>query len=78
MRVTIRFLPDNRTVTAESGEDLLAVARRAGITIPTGCMMGSCHACEVELNGEPVCGCIVSVPASTEEIRVDLYSDSLW
>ncbi|MFM7326844.1 MAG: 2Fe-2S iron-sulfur cluster-binding protein, partial [Nodosilinea sp.] len=29
------------------GEPLLQVAARAGVTIPTGCLMGSCHACEV-------------------------------
>lgn len=78
MTVTVRFLPDDRTVTAEPGEDLLLVAQRAGLTIPTGCMMGSCHACEVELNGQPVCGCITCVPPSTEEITVDLYSDPTW
>ena len=78
MTVTVRFLPDNRTVKAKPGEDLLAVAQRAGISIPTGCMMGSCHACEVDLNGEPVCSCITSVPPSDEEITVDLYSDPTW
>lgn len=48
--VSVQFLPDDITVTAEVGEPLLKVADRAGITIPTGCLMGSCHACEVELN----------------------------
>jgi predicted molibdopterin-dependent oxidoreductase YjgC len=60
--VTVRFLPDDRVVVAQPGEALLTVAQRAGVTIPTGCMMGSCHACEVELNGEPVCSCITVVP----------------
>ncbi len=78
MAITVRFLPDNLTVKAEPGEDLLDVAQRAGITIPTGCMMGSCHACEVELDGEAVCGCITSIPASEKEITVDLYSDPAW
>lgn len=78
MTVTIRFLPDNKTVQAEVGEPLLEVARRAGVSIPTGCMMGSCHACEVELNDQPVCSCITAVPPSETEIQVDLYSDEAW
>lgn len=78
MDVSIRFLPDDVCVTAKVGEDVLAVAQRAGITIPTGCMMGSCHACEVELNGEPICSCITAVPPSNEEIVIDLYGDPTW
>ncbi|MEY2979770.1 MAG: 2Fe-2S iron-sulfur cluster-binding protein [Prochlorotrichaceae cyanobacterium] len=76
--VTIRFLPDNAVTQAVVGEPLLDVATRAGIRIPTGCCMGSCHACEVELNGQAVCSCITAVPESTTEITVDLYSDPAW
>ena len=50
----IVFLPDNVTVEAEPGELLLDVAKRAGLSIPTGCLMGSCHACEVEVDGGDV------------------------
>ncbi|NEQ24416.1 MAG: 2Fe-2S iron-sulfur cluster binding domain-containing protein [Microcoleus sp. SIO2G3] len=50
MSVHIRFLPDDVSIEAEVGEPLLRVASRAGLTIPTGCLMGSCHACEVEIN----------------------------
>lgn len=79
MTVTVRFLPDDVTITAEAGEPMLAVAQRAGITIPTGCLMGSCHACEVELgDGTPVCSCISSIPPSQEEVVINLYSDPLW
>lgn len=78
MTVTIRFLPDDITIKAEPGEELLAVAERAGLSIPTGCRMGSCHACEVDLNGEPVCSCITSVPDSEQEITVDLLGDPTW
>ncbi|MFM6134146.1 MAG: 2Fe-2S iron-sulfur cluster-binding protein, partial [Sphaerospermopsis kisseleviana] len=47
MNMKIRFLPDNVTVEAEVGEPLLDVAERAGVSIPTGCLMGTCHACTV-------------------------------
>jgi ferredoxin len=80
MRVSIQFLPDNVTVEAEVGEPLLQVAARAGVTIPTGCLMGSCHACEVELEGQtdPICACITAVPPATEPIIINLYVDPTW
>ncbi len=78
--VTIRFLPDNVIAEAEPGEALLTVASRVGITIPTGCMMGSCHACEVELNGQPLCACLTAVPPTEAgtELVIDLYGDPNW
>lgn len=78
--VTVQFLPDDVSVTAEVGEPLLKVADRAGITIPTGCLMGSCHACEVELAGEadPICACISSVPAGVDPLVINLYVDPTW
>jgi ferredoxin len=79
MSVQIRFLPDDVTVKAEAGEPLLDVARRAGVFIPTGCLMGSCHACEVEIDdGEAICACISAVPAGTEKMTVNLYIDPTW
>ena len=50
----IHFLPDEVTIEAEPGEPLLDVAKRAGVVIPTGCLMGSCHACEVEIDEENI------------------------
>jgi ferredoxin len=77
--VSIRFLPQDLEVVGWVGEPLLDVAQRAGISIPTGCMQGSCHACEVELDGQPICSCITAVPPSSEgALTVDLYSDPTW
>lgn len=95
MSVEITFLPvgvasseGNRvTIEAEAGESVLEAARRAGIEIPTGCLRGSCHACEVEIQGlddlddleaETVCACITSVPLGKNKITVTLYSDPTW
>ncbi|MFB2917626.1 MULTISPECIES: 2Fe-2S iron-sulfur cluster-binding protein [Aerosakkonema] len=75
----IRFLPDNVTVEAAVGEPLLEVADRAGVFIPTGCLMGSCHACEVELeNGHCIRACITAVPGGREELTINLVSDPIW
>ncbi len=80
MSVTIHFLPDRITVEAEPGEPLLNVADRAGISIPTGCLMGSCYACEVEIEGQehPVRACLTSIPTSQSVTIVHLYEDPLW
>lgn len=75
----IIFLPDNISVDAEVGEPLLEVAERAGVTIPTGCLMGSCHACEVELdNGQIICACITAIPPGKTEITINLSIDIDW
>lgn len=79
MAVQVHFLPDDITIEAQPGEPLLAVAEKAGVFIPTGCLMGSCHACEVELeDGTPICCCISSVPFDTSSLTIHLYSDPVW
>lgn len=79
MNVCIHFLPDDVTVEAQPGEPWLQVADRAGVTIPTGCLMGSCHACEVELDdGEAICTCISAVPVGRSHITVNLFADPTW
>jgi ferredoxin len=79
MSVCIRFLPDDVTVEAEPGESLLEVADRAGVCIPTGCLMGSCHACEVDIEGEDtVRSCISAVPPGRSHLTITLFSDPTW
>ena len=94
MTVNIRFLPDNVTVQAKAGEPLLEVAARAGVHISTGCLMGSCHACEVDMTtqktvqetaektdepvDEPVLACLTAVPEGVEHIDVNMMVDPTW
>lgn len=79
MTVQVTFQPDDVTIAAEVGEPWLTVAQRAGVSIPTGCLMGSCHACEVDLDDEEsICACISSVPAGRSAIVVNLYIDPTW
>lgn len=79
MTVKVFFSPDNIEVEAEVGEPMLTVAERAGVFIPTGCLMGSCHACEVELaDGTPVCACLSGIPGGSETVTILLYSDPVW
>jgi ferredoxin len=76
--VKVKFLPDSIVVDAEVGEPLLNVAKRAGVLIPTGCLSGSCFACEVELNNQPTRACISGVPGGQIEVTIALYEDTLW
>jgi ferredoxin len=79
MSVRVRFLPDDVTINAEVGEALLDVADRAGVFIPTGCLMGSCHACTVELeDGEVIRACLTAIPSGREELIIHLFSDPTW
>jgi len=79
MTVQVHFLPDDVLIEAQPGEAVLDVAERAGLFIPTGCMMGSCHACEVELgDGTPICSCITAVPDDQETLTINLLDEMIW
>jgi ferredoxin len=79
MPITVKFAPDNIEIEAEVGEPMLTVAERAGVFIPTGCLMGSCHACEVELeDGTAICACLTGIPSGSETVTIVLYSDPVW
>ena len=79
MSVKVHFLPDDVTVNAEVGEPILDVADRAGVLIPTGCLMGSCHACTVEVQGGDVIrACISSVTGGQEQLTINVFSDPTW
>ncbi|MEL6160574.1 MAG: 2Fe-2S iron-sulfur cluster-binding protein [Cyanobacteria bacterium J06623_5] len=79
--VNVRFLPDDIVISARVGEPLLTVAARAGVHISTGCLMGSCYACEVEITGaetSTVRACLASVPDGLESVEINLISDPTW
>ena len=80
MTVSVRFLPDDVVTRAKPGEPLLEVATRAGVHISTGCLMGSCHACEVEITGqeEAILACLTAIPKGPNQIEVNLMSDPTW
>jgi aerobic-type carbon monoxide dehydrogenase small subunit (CoxS/CutS family) len=57
----------------------LVAAREAGFSIPTGCLGGSCGACEIEVNGQVVRACIAAVPACRScALTLELASDPYW
>ncbi|MFM9110310.1 MAG: 2Fe-2S iron-sulfur cluster-binding protein [Prochlorococcaceae cyanobacterium] len=71
--------PDGRETQEQPGCGWLEAARRADQAIPTGCLGGSCGACEIEVNGRVVRACIATVPRSRSgSLRVELASDPYW
>ncbi len=71
--------PDGKYSLAEPGDDWLIIANDAGIKIPTGCLSGSCGACEIEVNGETIRACITAIPKSnSKKLKVDFASDPFW
>ncbi|MEB3266312.1 MAG: 2Fe-2S iron-sulfur cluster binding domain-containing protein [Cyanobacteriota bacterium] len=76
--ITIQWPHGGRT-TAQPGRDWLAVAREARWPIPTGCLGGSCGACEIDVNGQVVRACIAKVPASRSRLlQVAVACDPHW
>ena len=71
--------PDGRNSEHAVGMDWLAAAKAAGVSIPIGCMGGSCGACEIDVNGTTVRACISTVPGSRSgELQVAFASDPYW
>ena len=76
--ISVRW-PDGRVTTETTGSDWLLSANQAGVSIPTGCLGGSCGACEIEVNGTVVRACISTVPASKSgQLRVEFATDPHW
>ena len=71
--------PNGKLTSVQVGENWLQLATKAGMSIPTGCLGGSCGACEIEVNGEVLRACISSVSDKSEtHIKVEIVSDPYW
>ena len=71
--------PNNIETYGYEGDDWFSIAEKAGFKIPTGCLTGSCGACEIDVNGDTVRACISSVKREKEgTLRVSLTTDPFW
>ena len=71
--------PNNTETYASEGDDWLSTAEKAGLEIPTGCLTGSCGACEIDVNGETVRACISGIKINrTCILKVSLTTDPFW
>lgn len=71
--------PNSINTYASDGDDWFSIAKKAGIEIPTGCLTGSCGACEIDVNGETVRPCISNVKSKEKcYLRVSFTTDPFW
>ena len=70
---------NNIEIYAYEGDDWFSTAEKAGLEIPTGCLTGSCGACEIDVNGETVRACITNIKSKKEKtLNVSLTTDPFW
>ena len=71
--------PNKTTSIVIEGDDWFSAAEIAGIEIPTGCLTGSCGACEIDVNGETVRPCITNIKNQTDcPLKITYTSDPFW
>ena len=71
--------PNNRETFVSEGDDWFSSAEKAGFEIPTGCLTGSCGACEIDVNGEIVRACIRNIKRKKQcNLKVCLTTDPFW
>ena len=71
--------PNGNSSNVTVGGDWLEEAKKAGINIPTGCLNGSCGACEIEVNGEVIRACVNTIKDSKKsELEVKFFYDPFW
>ncbi len=71
--------PNDIETYASEGDDWFSIANKAGLEIPTGCLTGSCGACEIDVNGETVRACISNVNSKKEcPLKVSFTTDPFW
>ena len=71
--------PNNNQTFASEGDDWFSSAKKAGLEIPSGCLTGSCGACEIDVNGETIRACISDIKNNKKGLlKVSLTSDPFW
>ena len=77
-KIKIRW-PNHNETYASDGDDWFLTASKSGFEIPSGCLTGSCGACEIDVNGKTVRACISNIKASKEcSLKVSLTTDPFW
>tara|TARA_Y100000991_G_C21691080_1_gene229406 strand:- start:225 stop:476 length:252 start_codon:yes stop_codon:yes gene_type:complete len=71
--------PNNNETYASPGDDWISTAEKAGLEIPTGCLTGSCGACEIDVDGVTVRACISDIKSDKKcQLKVSLTTDPYW
>ena len=78
VKITILW-PNNTETYAYDGDDWFLIAQKAGLEIPSGCLTGSCGACEIDVNGETIRPCIRTLEFKKQSyLKVQLTGDPFW
>ena len=76
--IKIRW-PNDKETYASEGDDWFSTAEKAGLEIPTGCLTGSCGACEIDVNGQTVRACVSEIKSNKKcLLDVSLTTDPFW
>jgi len=71
--------PNNTETYVSEGEDWFSIAEKVGLEIPSGCLTGSCGACEIDVNGETVRACISNIQSKKNcSLSVSFTTDPFW
>ena len=71
--------PNKLTTIAEEGEDWFKKAQKANLEIPTGCLVGSCGTCEIDVNGETVRPCVNNIEYKDNTyLNIEFTTDPYW
>ena len=71
--------PNNNETYASEGDDWFLTAEKASFEIPTGCLTGSCGACEIDVNGETIRACVSDIKSNKKSLlKVSLTTDPFW
>ena len=71
--------PNNSITIAEEGEDWFTKAQTANLEIPTGCMIGNCGACEIDVNGVTVRPCVKNIEYKDNTfLNIEFTTDPFW
>ena len=77
-KIKIRWQNNCETYALE-GDDWFSSAEKAGLEIPSGCLTGSCGACEIDVNGETVRACISNIESKKKsQLNISLTKDPFW
>ena len=76
----IKLIWQNNVETyAYENDDWFSIAEKVGLEIPTGCLTGSCGACEIDVNGETVRACISNIQSKKDcSLSVSFTTDPFW
>ena len=71
--------PNNIETFVSEGDDWFSSAEKAGLEIPTGCLTGSCGACEIDVNGVTIRACISDIKSNKKSLlKVSFTTDPFW